>query len=98
MRLSRLVAQPLECTMTPLHDYVTILSQLGGNTTLVPAPRIGLPTSANLIDEQTIRDEDVRTQYARSAHAVRTQCKNFSKDNYCAECIDLDTYEDKTVY
>ena len=38
-RLSRLVAQPIECMMTPLCDYVTVLSQIGGNTTLVVAPR-----------------------------------------------------------
>ena len=38
-RLSRLVAQPIERMMTPLRDYITALSQIGGNTTLVLAPR-----------------------------------------------------------
>ena len=31
-RFSRLVAQPIERMMTPLRDYVTVLSQLGGGT------------------------------------------------------------------
>ena len=50
-RLSRLVAQPIECMMTPLRDYIAVTSQIGGNTTLVLAPRRRPPTSANLIDE-----------------------------------------------
>ena len=33
-RLSILVAQPIERMMTPLRDYVTFLSHLGGNTAL----------------------------------------------------------------
>ena len=61
-RLSRLVAQPIERVMTPLRDYVTVLSQIGGNTTLVVAPRRRPPTSANLIDEQTSGDEEWITQ------------------------------------
>ena len=43
-RFSRLVARPIR-------DYITVLSQIGGNTTLVLAPRRRPPTSANLIDE-----------------------------------------------
>ena len=61
-RLSKLVAQPIEHMMTPLRDYVTFLSQIGGNTTLVLAPRKRPPTSANLIDEQTSGDEEWITQ------------------------------------
>ena len=61
-RLSRLVAQPIERMMTPLGDYVTVLSQIGGNTTLVLARRRRPPTSANLIDEQTSGDEEWITQ------------------------------------
>ena len=57
-RFSKLVAQPVECTMTPLRDYVTVLSQLGGNTTLVLASRKRTPTPANLIDEQPSGDEE----------------------------------------
>ena len=49
-RLSGTIAQPIERMMTPLRDYVTVLSQIGGNTTLVLAPRRKPPTSANLID------------------------------------------------
>ena len=56
-RLSRWVAQPIERMMTPLRDYVTTLSQIGGNTTSVLAPRRRPPTSANLIDEQAYGDE-----------------------------------------
>ena len=63
-RLSRLVAQPIEHMMTPLRDYVTILSQLGGNTTLVLAPHTRPPTSANFIDEETSGDEEWITQQA----------------------------------
>ena len=61
-RLSRLVAQPIERRMTPLRDYITVLSQIGGNTILVLAPRRRPPTSANLIDEQTTGDEEWITQ------------------------------------
>ena len=57
-RMSRLVTQPIERMMTPLCDYVTVFSQIGGNTTLVLAPRRRPPTSANLIDEQTSGDEE----------------------------------------
>ena len=42
-RLSRLVAQPMERTMTPLRDYVTVLSWIGGNTTLVTLHYTGGP-------------------------------------------------------
>ena len=48
--------------MTPLRDYVTVLSQIGGNTTLVLAPCKRPPTSAKLIDEQTSGDEEWITQ------------------------------------
>ena len=57
-RLCRLVAQSIERMMTRLCDYVTVLSQIGGNTTLVLAPRRRPPTSANLIYEQTSGDEE----------------------------------------
>ena len=42
-----LVAQPIELMMAPLRDY-TVLSQLGGGTTLALAPRRRPPTSSNL--------------------------------------------------
>ena len=61
-RLSKLVAQPIEPMMTPLRDYITVLSQIGGNTTLVLAPHRRPPTSANLIDEQASGDEECITQ------------------------------------
>ena len=61
-RLSRLVAQPIERMMTPLRDYITVLSHIGGNTTLVLALRRRPPIPANLIDEQTSGDEEWITQ------------------------------------
>ena len=57
-----MVAQPVEHIMTPLRDYVIVLSQTRGNTTLVMAPHRRPPTSANLIDEQTSSDEEWITQ------------------------------------
>ena len=61
-RLSRLVAQLIECIMRLLRDYVTALFQIAGNTTLVLAPCRRPPTSANLIDEHASGDEEWITQ------------------------------------
>ena len=52
------MAQPIKRMMTTLHDYITVLSQLGGGTTLTLAPRRRPPTSSNLINEQTFGDEE----------------------------------------
>ena len=79
-RLSRLVAQPTDRMMTPLCDYVTVLSHIGDNTTLVLAPRKRPPTPANLIDEKTSGDEQWITQQEvavgipQVARRYRTRC------------------------
>ena len=44
--------------MAPSQDYVTVLSQLGGRTTLTLAPGKSPPPPLDLIDEQMPGDEE----------------------------------------
>ena len=83
-RLSRLVAQPIERMMTPLRDYVTVSSQLGGNTTLVLALCRRPPTSANLIDEQTSADEEWSTQQEVVVGIPKIARRYIARANECS--------------
>ena len=73
--------------MAPLRKYVTVLSQLGGSTTLALAPRRRPPTSSNLIDEQSSGDEE----------CIRHQEAAVGMPEIARRCITLCTTEEDPI-